>query len=409
MDPATMMLLGKAGMAVYQGIQGKSKQKEAERAAQRAAAKMRAIEEENIVGGLQVPTLGAELARQELGQQVATSVEALRSAGAAGVLGGIPSLVDVSTDKALEIAAGLQEAEYQRDKFVLQQEQALEGRRVAREMSLAGMELQGAQAAVAEGKMAQQEALKLAAEGLTGFAEMKLKYSDLYPQQTREGTMQEYIASEQQKADNDFTGKRLEPSQAVGLSMTDEQFKSIPELNTPGYYGVFTGSENTFNRAKITSPYQSERFASGSPTGEAAMVEGFAQPEPVSVPTADQTFKKPLPIKPIGMTGTAPSPVPLPMFNRPLPMAPLGMTGTAPSPVPLPIFNKPLPPRPLGMSSVPVPDPYYSFDSGSPTGEAAMVGGFPAQENAVVIDRVTGLPVLKQYPNSFPIMPPGLR
>jgi len=385
MDPATMMLLGKAGMAVYQGIQGKSKQKEAERAAQRAAAKMRAIEEENVIEGLQVPTLGAELARQELGQQVATSVEALRSAGAAGVLGGIPSLVDVSTDKALEIAAGLQEAEYQRDKFVLQQEQALEGRRVAREMSLAGMELQGAQAAVAEGKMAQQEALKLAAEGLTGFAEMKLKYSDLYPQQTREGTMQEYIASEQQKADNDFTGKRLEPSQAVGLSMTDEQFKSIPELNTPGYYGVFTGSENTFNRAKITSPYQSERFASGSPTGEAAMVEGFAQPEPVSVPTADQTFKKPLPIKPIGMTGTAPSPVPLPMFNRPLPMAP------------------------LGMSSVPVPDPYYSFDSGSPTGEAAMVGGFPAQENAVVIDRVTGLPVLKQYPNSFPIMPPGLR
>jgi hypothetical protein len=372
MDPATMMLLGKAGMAVYQGIQGKSKQKEAERAAQRAAAKMRAIEEENVIEGLQVPTLGAELARQELGQQVATSVEALRSAGAAGVLGGIPSLVDVSTDKALEIAAGLQEAEYQRDKFVLQQEQALEGRRVAREMSMAGMELQGAQAAVAEGKMAQQEALKLAAEGVTGFAEMKLKYSDLYPQQTREGTMQEYIASERQKADNDFTGKKLE------LTPTKP-------LEGPGYY-----------------------FNSGSPTGEAAMVEGFAQPETVLVPTADQTFNKPLPIKPIGMTGTAPSPVPPPVFNKPLPPRPLGMPGV-PVPSPFGAFDKPLPPRPLGMSNVPVPDPYYSFNSGSPTGEAAMVGGFPAQENAVVIDRVTGLPVLKQYPNSFPIMPPGLR
>ena len=224
-----MMLLAKGGMAIYQGIQGISKQKEAERSAQRAAAKMRAIEEQNVIGGLQVPTLGAELARQELGQQVATSVEALRSAGAAGVLGGIPSLVDVSSDKALEIAAGLQEAEYQRDKFVREQEQALEGRRVAREMSMAGMELQGAQAAVAEGKMAQQEALKLGAEAVTGFAEMKLKDSDLYD--TQKPALQAPFEPPQEP----LIGKQLEPTstQPLNLSVSDEEFRQV-KLNPLG-------------------------------------------------------------------------------------------------------------------------------------------------------------------------------
>jgi len=365
MDPATMMLLGKAGMAVYQGIQGKSKQKEAERAAQRAAAKMRAIEEENVIEGLQVPTLGAELARQELGQQVATSVEALRSAGAAGVLGGIPSLVDVSTDKALEIAAGLQEAEYQRDKFVLQQEQALEGRRVAREMGMASMELQGAQAAVAEGRRSQQEALKLAAEGLTGFAEMKLKYSDLYPQQ-KTSDMKQYIASEQQKA-NDFTGKKLE------LTPTKP-------LEGPGYY-----------------------FNSGSPTGETAMVEGFPQMEATKVLSEQEALdvqKRSLgylpypnaPAMPAGMLPTAQLQADLEESLK-LDEQRRQLDRMAPNP----------PSMPAGML------PTAQLQADLEQDLSRMNPTIPAMPAGMLPLATPNFPILGLAPNSFPIMPPGLR
>ena len=366
MDPATMMLLAKGGMAVYQGIQGMSKQKDAERAAQRAAAKMRAIEEANIIGDLQVPTMGAELARQELGQQVATSVEALRSAGAAGVLGGIPSLIDVSSDKALEIAAGLQEAEYQRDKFVREQEQALEGRRVAREMSLAGMELQGAQAAVAEGRMAQQEALKLAAEGVTGFAEMKLKYSDLYPQQ-KTSDMQEYIASEQQKADNDFTGKKLE------LTPTKP-------LEGPGYY-----------------------FGSGSPTGETAMVEGFPQIEATKVLSEQEALdvqKRSL--------GYLPYPT--------APAMPAGMLPTAQLQADLEEGLKldeqrrqldRMAPNPPSMAAGMLPTAQLQADLEQDL--SRMNPTIPAMPAGMLPLATPNFPILGPAPNSFPIMPPGLR
>lgn len=235
MDPATMMLLAKAGMAAYQGIKSYSNQKDAERAAQRAAAKMRAIKETDYSMGLQVPTLGAELARQSFAQSEATSLRTLQSAGALGVLGGVTNLANQSTDRILQIAAGLQSAEYERDKFRMQQQQALESRQITREMSMAGMELSGAQAAVAESKRGIQEAGKLAAGAVGDYAEMKLKYSDLYPQSNEKAIVNKRL-SEGGMSMSDL--KNLEPetpytsvTERTSLTPNEEALFSVQDMS----------------------------------------------------------------------------------------------------------------------------------------------------------------------------------
>lgn len=156
---AALINLGiQAVIAGGQYVTGRSKQKEADLAAQRAAAKLAGIKEPDEVSGLQVPTLGAELARQELGQQFATSVEAARTTGAAGVLGGIPSLAGLGADKALDIAAQLDALEKQRDQFVAQQLQARAQREATAQRQMVGMELMGAQQASAAARQQQQQA-----------------------------------------------------------------------------------------------------------------------------------------------------------------------------------------------------------------------------------------------------------
>lgn len=177
MDPATMAVMYLAvqgGQAIYRGIKGQSQADEAKKEADRAVARLKSIEERDVTSALQVPQLGSELARQELGQQVATQVEALRSSGAAGVLGGLPSLQGASTDAILKISANLQQLEYERNKIQQQQDIDRERRRVDREAGIAQMELQGAQAAAAEGRQQVQSAYAQGAEALFGAARIAM-------------------------------------------------------------------------------------------------------------------------------------------------------------------------------------------------------------------------------------------
>lgn len=171
------------GTAAYQGYQGSQKQKEADLAAQRFAAQQRAVTEADEVSDVQVPTLGAELARQELGQQFATSVAAAQSAGAAGVLGGIPSLANLGADRALDIAAQLNTLEAQRDQFVARQLQARAQREARAERGLLGQQLMGAQMASAEARRQQQQALKSGIEAVGSATAGIIENQALYPKQ----------------------------------------------------------------------------------------------------------------------------------------------------------------------------------------------------------------------------------
>lgn len=178
---AALINLGiQAVIAGGQYVSGKAKQKEADLAAQRAAARLAGIKESDEVSGLQVPTLGAELARQSLGQQFATSVSAVQSAGAAGVLGGIPSLAGLGADKALDIAAQLDALEKQRDQFVASQLQAKATREATAERQMIGMELAGAQQASAASRLQQQQAGIGFAQGVGDTTAAYIKASPLY-------------------------------------------------------------------------------------------------------------------------------------------------------------------------------------------------------------------------------------
>jgi hypothetical protein len=144
-DPVTISMLVSAGVSAVQAYDSYADQKEAQKSAQRLGAQLRAIQEADKVSGLQVPTLGAELARQSIGQKMAMTVNALTGAGAAGVLGGIPGASAMGANAALEIAADLQRQQAARDQFVASAQQGIEGRRVQAEREMVGDQLVGAQ------------------------------------------------------------------------------------------------------------------------------------------------------------------------------------------------------------------------------------------------------------------------
>lgn len=179
MDPATMMLLAKAGMAAYQAIDGYTQKQKAEKEAKRAAMQLRQSREEEIVGP-QIDTLGTELALQSIGQQTATALEKFQSAGAAGILGGIPSLVNASSDRALDIAADLNDRIFNRDVYEQSVNMEIRKRNMERQRAELGASLQGAQVASAEGRQRRQNAGLLAGEAILGYGMQKLDEKSLY-------------------------------------------------------------------------------------------------------------------------------------------------------------------------------------------------------------------------------------
>jgi hypothetical protein len=177
MDPVTISMLVSAGVSAVQAYNANADQKRAQMDAQRLGAQLRATQEADKVSGLQVPTLGAELARQSLGQQMAMTVNALTGAGAAGVLGGIPGASAMGANAALEIAADLQRQQAARDQFVAEAQQGIEGRRVKAEREMIGDQLQGAQmqATASGNQMNKSIEGTLGALGQAGAAYVKAK------------------------------------------------------------------------------------------------------------------------------------------------------------------------------------------------------------------------------------------
>ena len=176
-DPVTISMLVSAGVSAVQAYDSYADQKEAQKAAQRLGAQLRATQEADKVSGLQVPTLGAELARQSLGQQMAMTVNALTGAGAAGVLGGIPGASAMGANAALEIAADLQRQQASRDQFVAAAQQGIEDRRVKAEREMIGDQLVGAQmqATASGNQMNKSIEGTLGALGQAGAAYVKAK------------------------------------------------------------------------------------------------------------------------------------------------------------------------------------------------------------------------------------------
>jgi hypothetical protein len=186
MDPFTISLAMagiNAGISAYQGYKANQKEKDARAAAEKFGAQQRAVTETDMMAGLKVPQLGAQLASQQLGQQYATGVEALRGSGAAGVLGGVTGLADVYSDAALKQAAQLEQLEFQRNAMQAENAQNVEMRRANRQSENIQSQLTGAQQAAAVSNMAKNQAIQ---SGLSAVTDIGLKYmqnAPLYQQQ----------------------------------------------------------------------------------------------------------------------------------------------------------------------------------------------------------------------------------
>jgi hypothetical protein len=196
MPASTALIIAGASAAssAGQAIAANKRRKEAEFSAKDAAAKLRGISETDYSAGLQVPTMGYDLAQQGVQQQVATGVQALQDAGAAGVIGGLPTLTEQSNRANLELGADLQNQEYQRDLMRAQTRQSIEGRKNEREYDIASGELMGAQAASSENRQIVNQSVGDIFGALsTGYGEY-LQGKPLYNQATTRPTIGDALA-----------------------------------------------------------------------------------------------------------------------------------------------------------------------------------------------------------------------
>ena len=179
MGLGTAIALAGLGMSAYQGLKGAQSEAAANQAAQNAANEAARIAEADKFKSLQVPTLGLELAQQNLQAQQAGQLQTLQDIGAPGVLGGLTAANQQARAANLELAAQGQQAQYQRDLAQAQNAQQIEQGRMQREFAMNQAKLAGAQAAAAEGRQNQAAAIQGGLSSLSNLATLDA-YKDIY-------------------------------------------------------------------------------------------------------------------------------------------------------------------------------------------------------------------------------------
>lgn len=153
---ATAISLGLAavgtGMSVYQGIKGADAKAKADAAAVSAAEDLQRIQEQDKFASLQVPTLGLELAQQNIQARQAATIQGLQEGGAATVLGGLTAANRQAQAEDLQLAAQADQMQAQRNQMQAQNAQQLEQNKAQRQADLAQQRLAGAQRGSALGQ-----------------------------------------------------------------------------------------------------------------------------------------------------------------------------------------------------------------------------------------------------------------
>jgi len=175
----TAVALASLGMSAYQGIKGAQAEAAANQAAENAANQAARIAEADKYKSLQVPTLGLELAQQNVQARQAGDIQALKDIGAAGVLGGLTSTNLQAQQEDLQLAAQAQQMQYQRDLAQTQNAQQIEQGRMQREFAMNQAKLAGAQAAAAEGRQNVAAGIQGGLSSLSNAAMLKT-YKDIY-------------------------------------------------------------------------------------------------------------------------------------------------------------------------------------------------------------------------------------
>jgi hypothetical protein len=247
-----------AGGSAYSIIQGAKAKSEANQAAASAAQSIAQMQEADKFRNLQVPTLGLEMAQQNVQARQAQQLEGLRDIGAAGVLGGLTALNTQGQAQDLALAAQAQEAQYARDFAQAQNAQAIEQRRMGREAGLEQQRLTGAQAASAYG----QQQINA---GITGLAQtagnvlvQSLKDKPLFEDATKP-PVKTTAAAAQKPTITTLTGEQIQQNAQsafapqmdsmlpTGMQTLSPQVTSVPEFAAPAVIAPVVGTEAAVN------------------------------------------------------------------------------------------------------------------------------------------------------------------
>lgn len=137
MGVATAIAAGTAiagiGMSVAQAVKQDKLAKKAKQDAISAKQRAQAITEQNPFMGVQVPTMANKMAMQEINQASANTVDALQSAGAEGVVGGVSQVNKATNDALLNVAADQNQMQYQRDMATAENQSGINERKAERD------------------------------------------------------------------------------------------------------------------------------------------------------------------------------------------------------------------------------------------------------------------------------------
>jgi len=178
--PAVVGDIVAMGLNVAQAIQAKKDKEVAQKAASSAANTIKGIKETNPFAAVQVPTLGFNLAQQNIDRGVKSALQATKGAGAEGVIGAVPGIVQAGNEAALNLASQANETAYNRDLYSAQNQAAINQRKADREQVTAESELIGAQTAAQNAQQNKVNAITGAVEGGIGLAGNLYALSPLY-------------------------------------------------------------------------------------------------------------------------------------------------------------------------------------------------------------------------------------
>lgn len=128
--------------------------------AQKALNNFKRQELKNVTEGMRVSTLGAELQTQEAQRRFATSVDALRSGGVRGLVGGLGQQEQLQQIEQQKIGAGLDQQQFTINEMAAKDDQRIREIQEQRESSA----IAGLGSEIAAGKAQQQQ-------GIAGIAE----------------------------------------------------------------------------------------------------------------------------------------------------------------------------------------------------------------------------------------------
>ena len=171
------MAIGTA-TAIALGVSAAASTAQAVSGAARASKAKKALENfqrqelKNVTEGMRVSTLGAELQTQEAQRRFATGVEALRSGGVRGVVGGLGTMEQQQQQMQRQISADLDQQQQQIEQLAAQDEaniRAMQEQRDSSQIAGLGSEIAAGRQAVNAGLTGlAQTGLSLATMGLDG-------------------------------------------------------------------------------------------------------------------------------------------------------------------------------------------------------------------------------------------------